>query len=297
MEGAEPGRDTFNFSSVSEIMEYTGFVYLALALLFIILAVLLFVLLTSISLAMEAKGFKKAEKSEFNAKVTVRWLFFSHTFSTEEFKIEDKENFKAEEKEALTKENFKTEEKENFKTDKKENFKTEEREGLRAEEKFEAEERDENKAGKRADTKDLDQILKALKALRFLSEPLLQLFSGMIKAAKVKELDCAFAFGFSDPADTGMFSGFLHALRASFYPLCKQCRFSIEPVFWEEVLNFQSKVNIHIYTYSLVFTVINFIIARKTLSFIYLILREKLQAKWGHLLPRFKNKYRGYEKI
>jgi len=116
--------------------------------------------------------------------------------------------------------------------------------------------------------------LEAYKALR---KPLFRLFSDTLSAIKIKNLKADLTFGLSDPADTGMFCGFIHALLGTVYSRCRDCSFSVCPVFMETLLDFRGSAEIRIKIYSLIFPFIKFIFNWKTLSFTYSIVKEKLR--------------------
>ncbi|MHC1755884.1 MAG: DUF2953 domain-containing protein [Methanosarcina sp.] len=116
--------------------------------------------------------------------------------------------------------------------------------------------------------------LEAYKALR---KPLFRLFSDMLNAIKIKNLKADLTFGLSDPADTGMLCGFIHAILGTVYSRCRSCSFSVCPVFMESLLDFRGSAEIRIKIYSLIFPFIKFIFNGKTLSFTYSIVKEKLR--------------------
>lgn len=116
--------------------------------------------------------------------------------------------------------------------------------------------------------------LEAYKALR---KPLFRLFSDLLNAIKIKNLKAELTFGLSDPADTGMLCGFIHALLGTVYSRCRNCSFSVSPVFMESLLDFQGSAEIRVKIYSLIFPFFNFIFNGKTLSFTYSIVKEKLR--------------------
>jgi hypothetical protein len=116
--------------------------------------------------------------------------------------------------------------------------------------------------------------LEAYKALR---KPLFRLISDMFNAIKIKNLKADLTFGLPDPADTGMVCGFIHAILGTVYSRCRSCNFSVCPVFMESLLDFRGGAEIRVRIYSLIFPFIKFILNWKTLSFTYLIVKEKLR--------------------
>lgn len=116
--------------------------------------------------------------------------------------------------------------------------------------------------------------MEAYKALR---KPLFRLFSDMLNAIKIKNLKADLTFGLPDPADTGMLCGFIHAVLGTVYSRCRSCSFSVCPVFMESLLDFNGSAEIRVKIYSLILPIIKFILNWKTLSFTYLIVKEKLR--------------------
>ncbi|WP_410508511.1 DUF2953 domain-containing protein [Methanosarcina hadiensis] len=116
--------------------------------------------------------------------------------------------------------------------------------------------------------------LEAYKALR---KPLFRLLSDMLNAIKIRKLNADLTFGLQDPADTGMLCGLIHAFLGTVYSRCRSCSFSVCPVFMDSLLDFRGSAEIRVKLYSLIFPVIKFILNWKTLSFTYLIVKEKLR--------------------
>ncbi len=117
--------------------------------------------------------------------------------------------------------------------------------------------------------------LNAFKALR---KPLFRLFSDLLNGIKIKRLESYMTFGLSDPADTGMLCGFIHAVAGLAYSRCKHCSFFINPVFMNPMMDFRGDIEVRVRIYSLIFPVLKFMFNGKTLSFTYSIIKEKL---WG----------------
>lgn len=118
----------------------------------------------------------------------------------------------------------------------------------------------------------------SLEAFRSLRRPLFRLFSDLLNGIKIKRLESYVTFGLSDPADTGMLCGFIHAIAGLAYSRCNHCSFSINPVFMNPMMDFRGDMEIRVRIYSLIFPMLKFMFNRKTLSFTYLIIKEKL---WG----------------
>jgi hypothetical protein len=117
-----------------------------------------------------------------------------------------------------------------------------------------------------------------LEAFRSLRKPLFRLFSDLLNGIKIKRLESNVTFGLSDPADTGMLCGLLHSVAGLAYSRCRHCSFSINPVFMNPMMDFRGDIEIRVRVYSLIFPMLKFMFNRKTLSFTYSIIKEKL---WG----------------
>jgi len=100
----------------------------------------------------------------------------------------------------------------------------------------------------------------------------------LLNGIKIKRLESDVTFGLSDPADTGMLCGLIHTVAGLAYSRCRHCSFSINPVFMNPMVDFRGSMEIRVRIYSLIFPMLKFMFNRKTLSFTYSIIKEKL---WG----------------
>ncbi len=123
-----------------------------------------------------------------------------------------------------------------------------------------------------------EKLYWGLEAFKSLRKPLFRLFSDLLKGIKIKRVKSYITFGLSDPADTGMLCGYIHAITGLVYSRCKHCSFSINPVFMNPMIDFRGDMEIRVRIYSLIFPMLKFMFNWKTLSFTYLIIKEKL---WG----------------
>jgi hypothetical protein len=128
----------------------------------------------------------------------------------------------------------------------------------------------------------------ALEAFKYLRGPLFRLFSDLLNGIKVKRLKSDITFGLSDPADTGMLCGFIHVIAGLTYSRYKNCSFFINPVFTNPIVDFRGDIDIRVRIYSLILPMIKFMFNRKTLSFTYSIIKEKLWGKWKFKLMGIK---------
>jgi hypothetical protein len=272
-------------------------------LLLLIFLLILFLLFTAIGLTFKLQVLSLEEKKELRGLFTVKWLLFSHTFSVE--KPWEKESFlegpeiskndgiiKEEQNEIgleETKIQVTTETQSKPEVKEKREIEDKKAEGK----KIEISENKEKKSiiarirgKKKPKTEEApeegmttrEKLHWGLKAFKSLRKPLIRLFSDLLNGIKIKRLESYMTFGLSDPADTGMLCGCIHAVAGLVYSRCRQCSFSINPVFMNPVLDFQGDMEIRVRMYSLIFPMLKFMFNWKTLSFTYSIIKEKL---WG----------------
>jgi len=254
------------------------------------LVLILFILFTAIGLTFKLKILSFGEKKEFGGILTVKWLFFSHTFSIEE--PEEKETLF----EGLEKSNDETvsgvdaerrsADAESIRHEKNPGQNEAREEDLqKAEydmqvEKSRAIEETEDNTEYEEEMTTREMLHWVLEAFNSLSIPLFRLFSDLLKGIRIRRLESYLTFGLSDPADTGILCGFIHSIAGLIYSRCRHCSFSITPVFMCPVLDFRGNGEIRVRIHSLIFPFIKFILNGKTLSFTYSIAKEILQRKW-----------------
>ncbi len=289
---------------------------LAISLFLLVFLLILFILFTAIGLTFKLKVLSLEEKKELKGILTVKWLLFSHTFSIERpeeieslpeepEKLKKDEMIKEEQREVGPEETEKTRagiEKQG-KAEVKRQGETEEKrpEEKRIEVDVDKEKRmeiSENKEGRgiigriRRKKKPAieespeegmttrEKLQWGLKAFQSLRKPLFRFFSDLLNGIKIRRLDSYMTFGLSDPADTGVLCGFMHAIAGLVYSRCRYCSFSINPVFMNPMMDFRGNMEIRVRIYSLIFPMLKFMFNRKTLSFTYSIIKEKLRGKW-----------------
>ena len=231
---------------------------LRIYLIFVFISLLLLVLLTKIGLTLDVSANNRGEKHGFTGTFSVTWFLFSHVFFLGKLKKEKNElqssilEREQREKQQKGKEQQKGEEKEKREEQQKE--------------------------------KGIEKLFFGLKSFKLLRQPLFYFFSDIIKRIDIQYLDFRISFGFPDPADTGIVCGFLHGLSGILYSRCQKCNIHIEPQFLDSELNFKGKTRINVKIYAVVFPLIKFIINRRTLYFIYLILKKKIPFLGGQKL-------------
>jgi hypothetical protein len=125
-----------------------------------------------------------------------------------------------------------------------------------------------------------EKLYWAFEAFKALRKTLFRLVSDVLKGIKIKRLESRMTFGLSDPADTGMLCGSIHAVTGLISGRCRHCSFYINPVFIDPMVDLRGKAEIRIRIYSLVLPSLKFMANGKTLSFTYLFVKEILHRKW-----------------
>ncbi len=259
-------------------------------LIFLALLLILFILFTAIGLTFKLKILSLGEKKEFGGIFTVKWLFFSRTFSMEE--PEEKETLFEEpeksnneivsgvnpERGGIGSEGLQPEKGPGQNEARAEDLQKTEYD-MQVEKSREIEEK-EDKTKYEEEITTREMLHWGLEAFKSLRKPLFRLFSDLFKGIKIRRLESYLTFGLSDPADTGILCGFIHSIAGLIYSRCSYCSFSINPVFMCPVLDFRGNGEVHVKIHSLIFPFIKFILNGKTLSFTYSIAKEILQRKW-----------------
>ena len=118
-----------------------------------------------------------------------------------------------------------------------------------------------------------------LRVFRAVQRPIVTFVEDIIRTVKFRKISCNLTYGFPDPADTGMLSGFLYALKGLFVKRCSIFNFSINPQFQDEIFDLHFLTNIRFRISSLLFAVFRFVTNRKVLGAAWVILKEWRKAK------------------
>lgn len=121
--------------------------------------------------------------------------------------------------------------------------------------------------------KEMD-ISRAFELVRTLHRPAILLVRRMVRSIRIRELSCNATFGLSDPADTGMLTGFLYAASA---PIARSPAVSIrlDPVFWDQTFGYRARGSIGITIGRLILPVIVFVCERSVLAEIVRYIRGR----------------------
>ncbi|MFQ6072838.1 MAG: DUF2953 domain-containing protein [Methanosarcinales archaeon] len=105
-----------------------------------------------------------------------------------------------------------------------------------------------------------EDFLKTISLLKKYYPQFYKLLKNSSKGFSVRDFTCNLTFGFSDPADTGILSGYLYALQGLIKTKIPQSNVRINPVFIEEIFEYKIKGSIKIKFYSSLFAIFKFIL-------------------------------------
>ncbi|SFM48041.1 DUF2953 domain-containing protein [Methanolobus profundi] len=214
---------------------------LAGILLLIVLAVLL-VLIVAIDIVFEAKG----SGVSVEHSVTVHWLFFSRIVSPSEDDGSD-DDIPEEFKEA-------------------EQFVTE-----RVTAHFQGKGSEKKEKKKRTDM----SYSEMLQAFRQLRSPVIRLLKGLIYAMRIPYANINVAYGFPDPAYTGMAYGYVHALKGYLARHSNNMDLQLVPDFQETRFDLDMSGTVRIRLYRFIPVILLFILNRNVLRFSWKLLMNK----------------------
>lgn len=118
-----------------------------------------------------------------------------------------------------------------------------------------------------------------LRVLKNVQRPVIRFIKDVLGVVKFRKISCDLTYGFSDPADTGMLSGFFYALKGLFAKKCSIFNFSISPQFQDEVFDLHFLTNIRFRISSLLFAILRLVTNRKVLGAAWFIFKEWRKAK------------------
>ena len=158
--------------------------------------------------------------------------------------------------------------------------------------KFKTENKNENKKSARKEKKEAKTkkersgkkasniaISSWFRLFRTLQKPVIRFIEDVFRTIKFRKISCDLTYGFSDPADTGMLTGLLHALKGLFAKRCSIFDFSIDPQFQDEVFDLHVLTNIRFRISSLLFAILRLVTNRKVLGAAWFIFKERRKAK------------------
>ena len=116
--------------------------------------------------------------------------------------------------------------------------------------------------GRREEKKEKKRDLsRAFELVRTLHYPAITLVRNVVRSIRIKELSCRMTFGLSNPADTGMLTGFLCLVSAV---LTRSPAVSIRlyPVFWEPIFRYRASGLVSITVGRIIIPIVVFVCSR-----------------------------------
>ncbi|MDD4331846.1 MAG: DUF2953 domain-containing protein [Methanosarcinaceae archaeon] len=250
-------------------------VLLLLVFLLVGFALLVFPLDLILTLKFDAKGFK--------GQGTLKGLFFSYVFSSEA----EGEKSKSLIGKIWRRLKGKVGEKRRRRKGEKGAKKAEDTRGtkkVRAEKLGEERQKAEFEKTEKIKRKSLERKARKysfyLKVCKTLLPPLFRLFSAFLGAVKFQELDCFLAYGFENPADTGLACGILHGIKGGLETKGACCRFIFSPNFLEPEFRVQGKTKLQLRPYRFGLALLKFCFDWQVLRFAFSLFLEKLRKVW-----------------
>jgi len=217
------------------------------ALVIILLALL--VLFCAIDLIVDLK---KKDRN-ISGRIVVKWLFLSYS---KVFYPAESENYVSKKEEDADKKE---------EMDKSGHISVRHR-GTEPEEKITNEAKS-TKKKKELKAKDLIKIFYNVK------KPLLRLFKGTMRNLRLRCGRCDVAFGFPDPADTGVLCGFLFGVFGSLHQYWQDFSYFLEPRFDDKVLNLELTADVRVRIYRFIPIFLRFALDRGVLRTGWLLVR------------------------
>ena len=118
-----------------------------------------------------------------------------------------------------------------------------------------------------------------LRVLKNIKRPIIRFIGDVLGVVKFRKISCDLTYGLSDPADTGMLSGFFYALKGLFAKRCSIFDFSINPQFQDEIFDIDFLTSIRFRISYLLFAILRLVTNRKVLGAAWMIFREWRKAK------------------
>lgn len=118
-------------------------------------------------------------------------------------------------------------------------------------------------------------IGKIVHLARMLFHPILKLVEDVLKKIHISEIKCNLLYGFDNPADTGIVSGYVYALRGYLHTQYDRIRLYAEPTFVEEKMDVHMLADISFRIASLVPAVVTFLLNRDVRRVSWALIRKK----------------------
>ena len=116
---------------------------------------------------------------------------------------------------------------------------------------------------------------KIVNLARMLLSPLLRLVEDVLKAIHIAEIKCNILYGFDNPADTGIASGYVYAVRGYLNTQYERIRLYAEPTFTEEKMDMHMLADVSFRIVNLLPALVTFIMNRDVRRISWALIRKK----------------------
>ncbi len=116
---------------------------------------------------------------------------------------------------------------------------------------------------------------KIVNLARMLLSPLLRLVEDVLKAIHIAEIKCNILYGFDNPADTGIASGYVYAVRGYLNTQYERVRLYAEPTFTEEKMDMHMLADVSFRIVNLLPALVTFIMNRDVRRISWALIRKK----------------------
>jgi hypothetical protein len=108
-----------------------------------------------------------------------------------------------------------------------------------------------------------------------LLSPVLRLVEDVLKAIHISEIKLNILYGLDNPADTGMASGYVYALRGYLNTQYERIRLYAEPTFTEEKMDMHMLADVSFRVVSLLPALVTFLLNRDVRRVSWALIRKK----------------------
>jgi hypothetical protein len=116
---------------------------------------------------------------------------------------------------------------------------------------------------------------KIVNLARMLLSPLLRLVEDVLKAIHISGIKCNLLYGFDNPADTGIVSGYVYAVRGYLNTQYERIRLYAEPTFTEEKMDVHMLADVSFRIVNLLPALVTFIMNRDVRRVSWALIRKK----------------------
>jgi len=134
---------------------------------------------------------------------------------------------------------------------------------------------DEDVIGLKKEKKQKWTFRKVVNLARMLLSPVLRLVEDILKAIHISEMKFNLLYGLDNPADTGIVSGYIYALRGYLNTQYERIRLYAEPTFTEEKMDMHMLADVSFRVVNLLPAVVTFLLNRDVRRVSWALIRKK----------------------